>query len=234
MTCPHASRLAWSAALGLSLAWTTARAEQYIVKTNFHSYQPALFRVSVNGQPAALHANANGSLNITPLLRPGKNTLTVAWTPGKNLNPFSRSVLTLGAGQDGRWRTLFKREVGNNTGPGSVTYAFLARPTAAARPGRVVVFGKFHAYQPTQFEVSLNGELVASMNSDGNTDITPFLKRGDNTLSIRYVPGKNSNRFSQSVLTVGQQVGKQWNSVVKWAVGAAEQQPGEVTFRLRW
>ena len=214
------------------LASGLAGAEQYVLSTDFHVYQPATFKATLNGRPVALHRNADGSLDVTSYVKVGKNTLLVEWTPDKNKNSFSKSVLTLGAGTNGKWRTLYKREVGVGMSAGQATFVFMGQPSGGLKPGKVVAFGDFHTYQPAEFEVKLNGDVVASMNSDGNTDLTPFLKVGKNVVTVSFKPGANKNQFSSSVLTVGQQVGGKWNSVVKVAVGAVDKHAGSVTFPI--
>lgn len=62
--------------------------------------------------------------------------------------------------------------------------------------------------------------------------MTPFLKSGKNVMTVNYTPGKNENQFSHSTLTVGQQVGEQWSSLMKLGIGLPDPKPGSVTFIL--
>ncbi|MGY2894093.1 hypothetical protein [Deinococcus sp. UYEF24] len=204
------------------LVSTGASAEHYNVTAKFEPFQPAEFRVSINGRPVALMHNINSSLDITSLLQKGKNTVVVTSVPGKSVNRFSKSTLTIGAGAEGKFKTLFNREVGPDSKAGSVTYTFVADPSENLKAGKVSLIGKFHPFQPAEFQVSLNGESVTTINSDGNSDLTALLKPGKNLLTVKYTAGKNTNNFSQSVLTVGEQRGEKWNSVVKWAVGKGD------------
>ena len=112
------------------------------------------------------------------------------------------------------------------------TFVFMGQPTGGIKAGNIVVSADFHPDQPAEFEVKLNGDVVASMNSDGNTDLTPFLRAGKNVVTVSYSPGANKNKFSSSVLTIGQQMGEKWNSLVKVGVGAPDTRSGSVTFPL--
>lgn len=219
-------------ATGLLALASAGHAEQYVLSTEFNVNQPAAFRATLNGRTVMLHRNANGSLDITPWVKKGKNTLVVEATPGKNTNRFSKSVLTLGAGQNSKWRTLFKKEVGRDTLSRKDTFVFMGHPSAGARPGKVSLSSTFNSNQPVAFEVVLNGETISSMESKGNVDLTPFLKSGKNTVTVRYEPGKNTNQFSKSVLTLGQQLGTKWNSLLKLGIGKPDAKPGSVTFAL--
>ncbi len=67
----------WMAYVVFLACATAANAEQYVVSTDFHTSQPATFRVSLNGQTLLLHRAANGNMDITPWVKTGKNTLTV-------------------------------------------------------------------------------------------------------------------------------------------------------------
>lgn len=210
----------------------SAAAERYVIKADMHLYQPTVFRVLLNGQPIILYKNIDAEADITRFVKAGKNTLVVEFTPGKNSNMFSKSTLTLGAGENGKWRTLFKKEVNEDTtAAGKSTFVFMAKPDSV-KAGKVSLFGKFHPYQPTEFEILLNGESINTMNSDGNYDITPFLKSGKNDITVKYKPGKNSNLFSQSVLTVGQQMNDKWASLLKLAVGEVDTKAGSVTLPI--
>lgn len=210
----------------------SAAAEQYVITTDFNDFQPAQFKVILNGQPLLLYRNIEGNADITPWVKAGKNTLVVEVAPGTNANQFSKSVLTLGAGAEGKWRTLYKKVVGKGTSAGQSTFVFMAQPSPAARLGKVSLFGKFNTYQPVTFEVLLNGETISTMDASGNFDLTPFLKSGKNVLTVKYTPGKNQNQFSFSTLTVGQQVGDKWNSLMKLAIGKPDTKPGSVTFPI--
>lgn len=128
-----------------------ASAEQYVITTKFNNFQPAQFLVSLNGKTLLLHRNADGNADITPWAKTGKNTLLVEVTPGKNSNQFSKSVLTLGAGAEGKWHTLYKKEVGKNTQAGKSTFVFMAKPSSGQKPGNVNLFGKFNSFQPVDF-----------------------------------------------------------------------------------
>lgn len=222
----------WIACVLLLTCASVAHAEQYVVSTDFHPSQPATFRVSLNGQTLLLHRAADGNMDITPWVKSGKNTLTVNVDPGKNENRFSKSTLTLGAGQDGKWRTLFKKDSDVNTKAGTSTFVFLAKPSSTARPGKVSLFGKFHPSQPVQFDIALNGEGISSLDSDGNFDLTPFLKPGKNVVTVKYGASQTKNQFSQSNLTIGQQVGNKWVSLFNWGVGHWDTQAGSVTFPI--
>ncbi|UQN09341.1 hypothetical protein [Deinococcus sp. QL22] len=211
---------------------SAAQAEQYVISTDFHPSQPATFRVSLNGQTLLLHRAADGNMDITPWVKTGKNTLTVDVDPGKNENRFSKSTLTLGAGQDGKWRTLFKKDSDVHTKAGISTFVFMAKPSTTAKPGKVSLFGKFHPSQPVQFDIALNGESVSSLDSDGNFDLTPFLKAGKNVVVVKFGASQTKNRFSQSTLTIGEQVGNKWVSLFKWGVGHWDTQAGSVIFPI--
>ncbi|MVN88800.1 hypothetical protein GO986_18840 [Deinococcus sp. HMF7620] len=219
-------------ALALASVGSVAWAEQYVLSTDFGLYQPATLKATLNGVQVALHHNANGSLDVTSLVKKGKNTLTVEWMPGKNTNSFNKSSLTFGARNGSQWKTLLNRVVQKGTAAGSTSFVFMGNPSAAPKPGKIVVSGKFSQSQPAEFEVALNGEVVASMNTDGNTDLTPFLKAGKNVVTVKYTPGKNTNSYAVSTLTVGQQVGDKWNSLLKWGLGHADTKPGSFTFPL--
>lgn len=219
--------------IGLALlTCAVAHAEQYVIATDFHPSQPATFQVTLNGQVLLLHRAADGNIDITPWVKEGKNTLSVKVDPGKNENRFSKSTLTLGAGQNGKWRTLFKKESDVYTKAGTSTFVFMGKPSAAAKPGKVSLFGKFHPSQPAQFDIALNGESVSTLSSDGNFDLTPFLKPGKNTVVVKYTASQTKNRFSQSTLTIGQQVGSKWVSLFKWGVGHWDTKAGSVTFPI--
>lgn len=204
------------------LCCSSAVAERYVITTENNLNQPTTFQVSINGKTAALIHNAKGSLDITALLKKGKNTLTVTTTPGKNTNMFAKSVLTVGTGSAGRWKTLYTRQVNKDSRPGTYTHTFVANPDVAAKVNQVNLVGDFSTFQPVEFAVKLNGETITTLDSNGNTDLTGLLRPGKNVLTVTYTVGKNTNQFGQSVLTVGEQRGTQWNSVVKWAVGKSD------------
>ncbi|AZI42127.1 hypothetical protein EHF33_04685 [Deinococcus psychrotolerans] len=218
-------------ALGLLLS-APAQATQYVVKTTYNSSQPNLFRLSLNGRTVTLINNDSSTVDLTPLVKAGKNTLTIESTPGKNTNQFSKSELTLGAGENGKWRTLYKQEVGKGSTAGRTEYAFVATPDSSPKAGPVSVSAKFNSNQLAEFKVTLNGQAVTTLTANGNADLTPFLKPGKNLLTVKYKRGKNKNQFSQSVLTVGQQYGDQWNPLVKWAVGVSDPASGSFTFPI--
>lgn len=209
-----------------------AQAEQYVISTKFNRLQPAQYRVTLNGRTLLLHRNADGSADITPWVTKGKNTLKVEVLPGQNRSRFSESVLTLGARNGERWRTLYKKAVTRDTRPGTATFVFVGDPSGSAEPGQVVLSGKFNRLQPVGFEIDLNGETVSTMDSDGNVDLTPFLNPGKNVVTVRYAPGENKSSFSQSNLTIGQQVGGTWVSLLKWGVGAWDTRGGSTTFPI--
>ncbi|MBZ9753613.1 hypothetical protein K7W42_22580 [Deinococcus sp. HMF7604] len=219
--------------LSLLVTFTAvAHAEQYVIATDFHPSQPATFRVALNGQTLLLHRAADGNVDITPWVKAGQNTLTVNVDPGKNENRFSKSTLTLGAGQNGQWRTLFKKDSDVYTKAGTSTFTFIGKPSGAGKLGKVSLFGKFHPSQPAQFDVALNGESVSTLSSDGNFDLTPFLKPGKNVVVVKYTASQTKNQFSQSTLTIGQQVGSKWVSLLKWGVGHWDTKAGSVTFPI--
>ena len=88
----------------LVLAGVSVQAEQYVIATQFDTYQPATLKATLNGKATTLHHNADGSLDVTPFVKKGKNTLQLEWTPGKNGNTYAKSTLTLGAGTQGQWK----------------------------------------------------------------------------------------------------------------------------------
>lgn len=216
----------------LTVGFGLASAERYIVKTDFEHGQPALFRASLNGQTITLHRDAAGQVDVTRFVKPGKNSLVVEVTPGSNTNGFEKSIFTLGAGNGNKWRTLYNFEVNRETRPGQMKFTFMAQPDKVSPPGKVSVFGKFSSMQPVQFTVSLNGETISTMNSNGNLDITSFLKKGKNLVNIKYVPGKNTNGFVGSTLTIGEQQGSTWNNVFNFAVNKRDKSPGTVSFPI--
>lgn len=218
-------------AIGLLLS-ASAQATQYVVKMTDARFQPNMFRLSLNGRTVALTNNESSSVNLTPLVKTGKNTLTIDSTPGKNTNAFIKSVLTLGAGENGKWRTLYKQEVGKGSKAGRTEYAFVAAPDPSPKAGPVSVSAKFNSFQPAEFKVTLNGQAITTLTANGNADLTPFLKPGKNLLTVKYKRGKNENAYSLSVLTVGQQYGDQWNPLVKWAVGVSDPVSGSFTFPI--
>ena len=210
----------------------SARAEQVVLTSTFNSFQPATFRASLNGRPVALHHVASASLDITHLVRPGRNTLTLEYAAGPNRNRYATSTFTLGGGQGGKWRTLFKRAVGvDDRRPGRATFVFMGKPDTVGQVTASNAVGQFNSFQPANFEVRLDGEVVATMNSSGNADLTGLLHPGKNVLTIRYEPGANQNIYSVSTLTIGERVGQKWNSVVKWSVGKGDK-AGQVSFAL--
>lgn len=225
------SRFLGTLAFGLLLS-APAQATQYVIKTTHHSSQPNLFRLSLNGRTVTLINNNSSTVDLTPLVRPGKNTLIIESTPGKNTNQFSKSALTLGAGENGKWRTLYKQEVGKGSTAGRTEYAFVATPDPSPKAGPVSVSAKFNSSQPAEFKVTLNGQAITTLIASGNADLTPFLKPGKNLLTVKYKRGKNENQFSQSVLTVGQQYGDDWNTLVKWAVGVSDPANSSFTFPI--
>lgn len=224
-------------ALGTAMAvfsYNNAAAEQYVIKSVFAHIQPAQFRVILNGQVIALHRDHDGVADITRYVKPGKNSLTLDVAPGTNTAEFdsSKSTLTLGAGTGSKWRTLFKYEVGRDTRAGRVNFAFIGRPSQAAKAGKISLSTNIMAAQPVQFEIALNGETISTMNSDGNMDLTPFLKKGKNVLSVKYIPGKNTNGSTRSTLTIGERKVTGWSSLFKFAVGERDKKSGTVTFPI--
>lgn len=214
------------------LLGTQATATKYVVKTTYDRFQPSTYRVSLNGRAVTLLNNVNGSVDLTSMVKKGKNTLTVETTPGKNTSSYSKNVLTLGAGENGKWRTLYTVEVVKGSGAGRTTHTFMATPDPSQKPGQVSVSAEIDRAQPAEFKVTLNGEVITTLKGDGNTDLTPLLKPGKNLLTVNFKRGRSTSGYAQSVLTVGQQYGSQWSPLVKWSLGATDPASGSFTFPI--
>ncbi|TSA81440.1 hypothetical protein FNU79_15020 [Deinococcus detaillensis] len=153
-------------------------------------FQPNMFRLSLNGRTVALTNNESSSVNLTPLVKAGKNTLIIDSTPGENTDAYTNVVLTLGAGENGKWRTLYKQEVGQGSTAGRTEYAFVATPDPSPKAGPVSVSAKFKSFQPAEFKVTLNGQAITTLTANGSAELTPFLKPGKNLLTVKYKRGK--------------------------------------------
>ena len=217
-----------------------AAAERYVVETNFHPLQPAQFTVRLNGQQLLLHRHANsseGEADITRFVKPGKNTLEVDVVAGKNMgNAASVSFLRLRAGDVGHWRPLLKEEVGPGTPSGKRTLTFTAQPSKAAAPGTVFVKLSYNIYRPAEFDVLLGGKKLATLTRLNNhsLNLTPLLRPGKNVLTVRVrpLPAQRDKTNGSTVLTVGEQQGPLWNSLLKYGLGRDDDQPVTFTFPI--
>lgn len=227
-----------------------------MLASDFHVDQPTSFRIALNGRPVALHHNVDGGLEITALISTSKNTnefsesvVTLGTGSGNTGRTLYLSAWRRAEGHPLRRRSppcpsKFARWARSDRRPFFDTRLISGRWTRATHwekpPSpfgphqriRVIAFGDFRPSQPADFEVILDGEAVATVNSKGNTDLTPFLKPGKNVATVTYVLGKNTNEFSFSSLTAGPQVVEKWNSVVKWGVGKADLKAGAFTFPI--
>lgn len=229
----HPSRFQTPLALAFSLLLgTCATATRYVIKTMDDPFQSTTFRVSLNGRTVTLLNNVNGSVDLTPMVKTGKNTLIVETIPGKNTGSYGRNVLTLGAGESGKWRTLHTVEVVKGSAAGRTQHTFMATPDSSQKPGLVSISADIDRSQPAEFRVTLNGEMITTLNGTGNTDLTRLLKSGKNLLTVNYKRGKSTSGYAQSVLTVAQQYGQQWSPLVKWSLGADEPTSGSFTFPI--
>lgn len=87
-------------------------------------------------------------------------------------------------------------------------------PTPAALTEQYTMKVDFHPFAPGEYDVSINGTPVGSFNSDGNQDITSFMKKGANKLEITWKKSAEPrNRYSVSKLTIGVQRDGKWNTV---------------------
>lgn len=107
------------------------QAEQYVITTQFDTYQPATLKATLNGKAIALHHNADGSLDVTPFVKKGKNTLQLECTPGQNGTTYAKSTLTLGPGTQGQWKTLYNRVLNQKSVAGKANFVLVRKLTHA-------------------------------------------------------------------------------------------------------
>jgi hypothetical protein len=103
--------------------------EQYTMKSRFSASLPATFDVSVNGVQAASFTT-NSEQDLTPLLRPGKNTITIRSIPqnmGRSVSKFLDSTLTIGVNRGGAWSTVITQTVKGDSKEQTKTYTIMAK-----------------------------------------------------------------------------------------------------------
>ncbi|MBC8140398.1 MAG: hypothetical protein H7Y38_03040 [Armatimonadetes bacterium] len=84
-----------------------------------------------------------------------------------------------------------------------------------------IIKTKMISLQPGRFTLVLNGAVIGDYDSDGQQNITAFVKPGKNTGEIRYQRDPDARRFGSSVITVG--YGKKWNTIANAEISKASQ-----------
>ncbi|MES2464308.1 MAG: hypothetical protein V4671_27420 [Armatimonadota bacterium] len=106
----------------------------YRVRTRYNGKTTVEFGVFVDGTQAGSY-NAAAEADITPLLRPGKNTVRVTWTADPDMERYESALLYLETKRGGNWSTVLSREVRKDTAAGDTTLVLdTSGPEAAAPP----------------------------------------------------------------------------------------------------
>lgn len=102
--------------------------EQYTLKVVFSTAVPATFDVKINGDPAGSFT-ANSEQDITPLLKPGKNSVTIHTVPGevKRQSKYLDSKLTVGVNRGGKWSTVITHTVKTDSTETTKSYTIVAK-----------------------------------------------------------------------------------------------------------
>jgi hypothetical protein len=153
-----------------------------------------------------LQANRNGSWSdvltreVRRSTKAGESTTTIQTTPELASSSDQASATSASVGT-----------VGDSPTPIAATPA---APIPAALAEQYSLKIDFHPFAPGEYNVTINGTLVGSFNSDGNQDITPFLKKGPNKVEIAWKKtAEPRDRYSVSKLTIGVQRDGKWNTV---------------------